>query len=112
MFGIEQKVEATARKAALFSASAILALVGVAFLTGAAWVLLVELKSAVFASTLIGVIYLGFALIGFAFAMSSAKRPTEQEAAAQNLSGLSPLQLVVVSFLQGLEQGARNKRKP
>lgn len=111
MFGVEQKVEAAARKAALVSASALLALVGVAFLTGAAWVVLVELKSAAFAATLIGAVYIGLALIGFAFSMSVANRPTTQHAMGQNLNGLSPLQLIVVSFMQGIEQGTRNKRQ-
>ena len=111
MFGIEKKVEAAARKAAIFSASAFLALVGGAFLTGAAWLVLVELRSPTFAATVIGAAYFGLALVGFAVGSSSPKRPTVQQAPEQELHGLTPLQLVVVSFLQGLEQGARNKRK-
>ncbi len=112
MFGVEKKVEAAARKAALFSASALLAMVGAAFLTGAAWLLLAELQSAIFAATVIGAVYFGLALVGFAVASSSSKKALLSQTQNVDLSGLSPLQLVVVSFLQGIEQGARNKRKP
>lgn len=111
MFGIEQKVEAAARKAVLFSASGILATVGAAFLTGAAWLVLVELRSPIFAATVIGSVYIGVALVLVAIASSSAKRPIAPQPLAQNPNGLSPLQLVVLSFLQGIEQGASSKRK-
>lgn len=111
MFGIEKKVEAAARKAALFSASAFLALVGGAFLTGAAWLVLVEMRSPTFAATVIGAAYFGLALVGFAVGSSTTKRPVVQPTPDQDLNGLSPLQLVVVSFLQGIEQGARSRRK-
>lgn len=112
MFGVEQKVTAAARKAALFSASAIFASVGTAFLTVAAWLVLSELKSAVFAATIIGIVYLGLGLIGFGFASVSYRRRTPpQHSAAEPPAELSPLQLVVVSFLQGIEQGARSNRK-
>lgn len=111
MFGVEQKVEAAARKAVLISASALLALVGSAFLTGAGWLVLVELRSPTFAATVIGAAYFGLALVGFGLSARTAKRKVAPHAAAQDLNGLSPLQLVVVSFLQGIEQGARNKRQ-
>ena len=112
MFGVGQKVEAVARKAAIASASAILAVVGAAFLTGAGWLLLVEVRSALFAATVIGAIYMGLALIGFAVAASTTHKRHVHHDPQDAMHGLSPLQLVVVSFLQGIEQGARNKRKP
>ncbi|WP_458792838.1 phage holin family protein [Yoonia sp. MH D7] len=111
MFGVEKKIEAAARKAALFSVSGLLATIGVAFLTCAAWLLLTELRSELFAATVIGAIYLGFALIGFAVAASSKRKVVVQQPRDDGSNGLSPLQLVVVSFLQGIEEGARNKRK-
>lgn len=111
MFGLEQKVEAVARKAVLVSASAILATVGAAFLTGAAWLVLVELRSAIFAASVIGAVYVGVALVLLAVASSSTKTPTAQQPFQQDLNGLSPLLLVVMSFLQGIEQGASSKRK-
>tara|TARA_R110002051_G_scaffold1008_1_gene4873 strand:- start:6866 stop:7204 length:339 start_codon:yes stop_codon:yes gene_type:complete len=111
MFGVERKVAAVARKAALFSASALLATVGVAFLTGAAWLLLVELRSPLFAATVIGSVYVGLALVGLGIASSSSDRTVVPHDRTHDLNGLSPLQLVVVSFLQGIEQGARSKRE-
>lgn len=111
MFGLERKVEAAARKAALFSAGALLASVGVAFLTVAAWLVLVELKSAIFAALVIGVVYFGTALVVFAVGSSGSRSASTHQAQHQDLNGLSPLQLMAVSFLQGLEQGARSKRK-
>ena len=111
MFGVEKKVAVAARKAALFSVSGLLGLVGAAFLTGAAWLLLVELKSALFAATVIGGVYMGLALIFAAIGSSSARKPVQQHPDDPNPNGLSPLQLVVVSFLQGVAQGAQAKRK-
>lgn len=111
MFGIEKKITAAARKAALFTGSAFLASVGVAFLTVSAWLVLAELKSTIFAATVIGVVYIGFALIGLALANVSPKDDIKLNSQAQNLNGLSPLQLIAVSFLQGIEQGARSRRQ-
>lgn len=112
MFGISQKIENAARKTALVSASALLATVGAAFLTGAAWLLLVELRSPLFAATVIGGIFFGLALLVLALSTSRSHKSTARQPLGQDLGGLSPLQLVVVSFLQGIEQGASSKRKP
>jgi hypothetical protein len=110
MFGIEQKLEKAARKAAAFSAGGLLAAVGAGFLTAAAYMLISEMRTPLFAVTTLGLIYLGLAAIAFAI---GAFRPDEQDrkiSAAALPGNLSPMQLMAVSFIQGLEQG-RNRRR-
>jgi hypothetical protein len=111
MFAFEKKISAVARKGALYSASAILVFVGAAFLTVAAWLLLTELKSTLFAATVIGATYAGLGLIGFAIASASSQPPTTPKTPNDTLNGLSPMQLMVVTFLQGFERGAKAKRE-
>lgn len=110
MFGFEQKVEKAARKAAAFSVGGLLTVVGAGFLTAAAFMLISELRTPLFAVTIIGVIYLGLAAIAFGIGLS---RQTTHNRTAPNTGlpdNLSPMQLVVVSFLQGLEQGRNSGR--
>jgi hypothetical protein len=113
MFGIEHKVAKAARKAGLVTASAALTCVGAAFLTSALWMYLSIMQSPIFAAALIGLLYLGGAAILLAVALSrpAPRRPRYEERDPQDpLRGLSPMQLVLVSFLQGLEQGRHTKR--
>lgn len=113
MFGIERKMERIARKGAAFSAAGVLVAVGVAFLTVAGWIVLAELRSPLFAATIIGVVYLGAAAIAVAIGLKKPDLPEMHSVAdtvqKQTVSDLSPLQLVVLSFLQGFEQ-ARTKK--
>ena len=109
MFGIEQKVAQTARKAGLVTASAALTCVGAAFLTAAVWMYLSTTQSAMFAALVIGLIYLGIAAILLAVAMARPAPPPRNET-PDPMKGLSPMQLILVSFLQGLEQGKNSKR--
>lgn len=113
MFGIENKVEKAARKGAAFSAAALLGGVGAAFLTAAGWMILSELRSELFAASVIGVLYLGAAAISAAWGMknpSNTASSREQLAQGPDGTDLSPLQLVAVSFIQGFEQGRRKDR--
>lgn len=111
MFGIEQKVEKAARKGAAFSAATVLALVGMAFLTTAGWIILSELHSALFAATVIGFIYVGAAAITLAVGLKKPQHTHSQPTGHVSAdSDLTPLQLVVLSFLQGFEKGRQNDR--
>lgn len=109
MFSLEDKVARTARKAGLVTASAALTFVGAGFLTAAAWVYLSVAYSEVFAFGLIGLVYVGAGLVTLAFGLArpSHTAPKTQDA----LHGLTPMQLVLVAFLQGLDQG-RNTKPP
>ena len=114
MFGIEQKVEKAARKAAAFSIGGLLAAVGAGFLTTAAYMLISQAQTPLFAVTVLGLIYLGLAALAFAIGVmrqNSRRHGTPAHAAAALPGDLTPMQLVAVSFLEGLEQG-RNARRP
>ena len=108
MFGIEHRVAETARKAGLVTASAVLTSVGAAFWTTAAWIYLSTEHSAVFAAVLIALFYSGLGIVLLAIAISRPRQPDPRERDA--LGGLSPMQLVAVSFLQGLDQGKKARR--
>ena len=111
MFGLEVKLERAARKLAAFSIAGVLAAVGISFLTVAAWIALAELRSDSFAALIIGGIYLGAALIVLAIGLARPRRVVPAAyPAASPMAGLSPLQTVVLSFLQGLEQGRQSVR--
>lgn len=109
MFGLEHKVEKAARTAVAFSVGGVLTMIGAGFLTAAGFMLLSELRSPLFATTVIGAIYTGLGLI--VIASGTAKR--DSKPAPQTPKGtdaLSPMQLVAVSFIQGIEEGRRSKR--
>jgi hypothetical protein len=111
MHGIEHKVAGVARKAGLVTASAVLTGVGTAFLTAAAWIYLSTVHSTGFAALIIGLVYIGAGVVVLAMALSRKPAPAVSEPSQDALGGLTPLQLVVVSFLQGLDQG-RNAKPP
>jgi hypothetical protein len=108
MFGFKHTVAGAARKAGLITASAALTCVGAVFLTTAAWIYLSTTHSPSFAALMIGLVYVGAGAVVLAVALSRPHPapPPQQDA----LGGLSPMQLILVSFLQGLEQGQTAKR--
>lgn len=108
MFGIEHKIAETARKAGIMTASAALTIVGAAFLTTAAWIYLSAEHSSAFAAVVIGLIYLGAGVITLAYGLSRPPRP--KSVAEDSLGELTPMQLVLVSFLKGLDQGKKARR--
>jgi hypothetical protein len=114
MFGIERKVERAARKGAALSAAGLLAMVGLAFLTTAGWMVLTELRSPLFAASIIGAVYVGLAAIVLAIGLKkpdhSHHKSQPKSAQGVDTSDLTPLQLVVLSFIQGFEQGRQNSR--
>lgn len=104
---LENKVKKAARKGAAFSVGTVIFLVGVGFLTVAAWILLSTWHDALFAATVIGLGYCGLGAIAMGFALRSGKATRLETVKVEQQ--LSPLQLVLLSFLDGFEQGRRTK---
>lgn len=102
MLGLEHKLAHAARKAGLITASAALTLVGAGFLTAALWLYLSAEQSPLFAAVVIGCGYFGAGILALAVASSRGRRhyhPPQES--------ISPMLLVALSFLQGLEQGKK-----
>lgn len=106
MFGLTRKIETAARTAAVFSIGGVLAAVGLGFLTVAAWIVLASAHSPAVAATVIGSGYLGLGLICIGLGARRKDHPQPAAVPHTQRGDLSPMQLVAVSFLQGLEQGA------
>ncbi|MFD0859068.1 hypothetical protein [Roseovarius aquimarinus] len=106
------------RRVLLNSVGGVLIAIGVGFLTSAAWILLEEAYSALFAAAVLGGIFVGFGLIFIGIAARAKKRAKmiAAEAAALHgpatpppLGGLSPL---AEAFIIGLNaaQAARGRK--
>ena len=102
MLLIQNKLEKAARKGAAFSVAGLMALVGMGFLTAAFWMVLSQWRTDLFATTVIGLIYFGAGAVIAALAMRKPPAPPKPH--------LSPLQLMIVSFLDGFEQAQRTKK--
>ena len=107
MFAIEQKVRGAARKAGCITAGMVLMGVGATFLTGAAWIYLSAAFSALIAAGIIGCAYTGVGAILLAIGTSSSTYSRED--AQDSVKAETPVQLVLLSFLQGMEQGRRSQ---
>lgn len=107
MFAIEQKVRGAARKAGCITAGSVLAAVGAAFLTGAAWIYLSAEFSALMAAIVIGCAYMGVGAVVLAFGTGSSE--SSHGESANNVKAETPAQLVLLSFLQGMEQGRQSQ---
>lgn len=106
MFGIPQKIGVAARKAGVITAGAALTSVGVAFLTSATWIYLAAEHGTLFAASVIGLVFTGLGIILVATGSFAGRSNTEyHQQAAVSPQAESPAQMVVLSFLKGLEQG-------
>lgn len=88
------------RRAGFGLGGAFLVLIGLGFLTVAAWITLVEMRDAQFAATVIGAVYVG---VGLLVAVIGGRRPVHHPPRAAhpgNMSGLS------AAFAQGFDAGA------
>ncbi|MBV7407777.1 hypothetical protein [Maritimibacter sp. DP1N21-5] len=118
MFGaIEMKARLAARRAAFSLAGALLLMVGLAFLTVAAWIGLVQATDTLTAALVIGGAYTGLALIAFAFAIRRPRVPMRDPYVAaamatppRHKSGLEEAGGIAAAFMSGLNAGsaARN----
>ena len=107
MLGIKQKVRGAARKAGCITAGSALAAVGAAFLTGAAWIYLSVEFSSFLAAVIIGCSYMGVGAIVLALGAGSSSPSQSDE--PSHVKAETPAQLVLLSFLQGMEQGRQSR---
>jgi|TARA_R100000655_G_scaffold87095_1_gene127238 fatty acid desaturase len=100
-----------ARTAMLSAGAAILLLIGLLFLTLAAWLYLVTVTTAMTAALILGAAYfgVGFLLLALAGSDGSAPRhaPDQGEPAASEHDGLKNL---VMAFLAGITAGQKARR--
>jgi len=89
------------RRAGFGLGGAFLVMIGLGFLTVAAWITLVEMRDAQFAATVIGAAYVG---VGLLVAVLGGRRPVHRPPLtaprAGDMSGLS------AAFAQGFDAGA------
>lgn len=110
---VKDSARAAARAAAFSMLGGIFALVGIAFLTVALWLLLEQMDGALFAATVIGALYtaVGFLLLAFGArgkTQSSAHRAQAQRAATHPgtpTAEREPLVQVAEGFAIGMQAG-------
>ena len=112
MLGVKHKIAGAARTTGFVTAGTVLGMVGTGFLTVATWIYLQATFDALVAASTIGCVYLGlgFLLLGVGLSSSSSRKRSEGDPQTGAPQAESPAQLVVLSFLQGLEQGQQARR--
>ena len=108
-----------ARRAAFGAGATAFILVGVGFLTSAAWMMLAQMQSPLFAATVIGCAYVGIGLVGVGIAVSSSEtsRPTIDASHASSegkrAADLPPLaEAFVFGLNAGLSADQRRTKRP
>ncbi len=111
MFGpVESKVARVGKKAVIGLGAGLCLGVGVAFLTVAAWLLLVAVADALTAATVIGVTYLGAGLILLGVVLTGGNSGTDRtahNAATGPEQGAAEVPPLMAAFLHGMNAGAR-----
>ncbi|MDO5758200.1 MAG: phage holin family protein [Rhodobacterales bacterium] len=104
---IRDRSARAARRALILISGVAFLLIGIGFLTSAAWIMLEEVYSAAAASAILSGVYAGVGLVAIAIASSSAKRelrtperPVQQDPAETLQPGVTPP--LVQAFLIGL----------
>ena len=104
---IKDRSARAARRALILISGVAFLLIGIGFLTSAAWIMLEEVYSAAAASAILSGVYAGVGLVTIAIASSSAKRelrtperPVQQDPAETLQPGVTPP--LVQAFLIGL----------
>ncbi|KIN74163.1 hypothetical protein [Sulfitobacter guttiformis] len=99
----------TAGTAAISFGAGILLCIGLAFWTAAGWMLLLTVTSPINAAMIMGAIFTGAALIGFAVVSvrgsNHKKRPAHAAPKPPTLDGL------IAAFISGLTAGARTRSR-
>ncbi len=107
----EAKASHAARSAAIGLGAGIALCVGLFFWTLAAWLFLLTVTSSMVAALIIGCIYSGGGLIGFAI-ISSRGRKTPPAPVQRNPEPQVGLDALVAAFMKGAQAGSRVKSPP
>lgn len=107
MFGIQQKMAQTAKRAGFLSGGLLLCAVGVGFLTVSVWLGLVPFVGAPLTAAIIAGGYLGVGLILIGVGAGFG-HPTNQQSAAEPPKADGPP--IVQAFLHGLQAGSNAER--
>lgn len=114
MFGLVNNLQSRARqmaRAAAFTAVGVaFALTGLAFLTGALWVLLDSYEGALFAWTVIGIVYLVVGLCFLLFARRGDAKTPAMPAAQPPVQTVEPFLQMAEAFAIGMQAGRRARR--
>ena len=107
---VEHAANRTARTALLGFGASVTLIVGILFLTLAAWIYLVQVTSALSAALILGGMFVGVSLI--MFSMLSARRRAlarrrERDRAALKVTGMQEL---LLAFLSGMKAGRSRRR--
>lgn len=113
MFSIKQKAKQTAKRAGLLTGGLVFCVVGVGFLTVAAWIYFANVLSVQLAALIIGGVYVGagLILIGLGSSRSHHVDPmplSEHEAKPAPQPNVPPL---LQALLFGIEAGSKVTRK-
>ena len=109
MFGIEQRLAHTAKRAGLLSGGLLLCTVGAGFLTVAGWITLYPLIGIVNTALVFSGLYLGVGLIMIG---AGAHRTSSRShnASSQAQSRATTTQPIIEAFIFGVQAGARADR--
>lgn len=98
----------SAKTAAISAGAAVALAVGLAFWTAAGWIFLLTLTTSLNAAIIIGALYTGAGLIGFAIAsMRGSKTPPPQP--AQPPKGAPTIESFITAFMTGVTAGSRTR---
>ncbi|WP_146590027.1 phage holin family protein [Puniceibacterium confluentis] len=108
-FTLRDYARRTSRAITFSAAGAVLVAIGLGFLTAAFWMMLAELRSAIFAAQVVGFLYTGAGLILFAVARAQ-RRLYRAPPAAPAAATVDPFMKMIEGFLIGLDAGRRTSR--
>ncbi len=109
MFGIEEKVANTAKRAGFLSGGLLLCSVGGGFLTVAAWLALVPTVGAQLTATIIAGVYLGLGFILLGLSAKGSDQKADQTPKQTDADVAAPP--IVQAFMYGLQAGAQAEQK-
>lgn len=104
------RLRRAARAAMLSATAALMLLIGLMFLTLAAWLYLITVTSTLGAALILGAAYLGVGFLLLAIAGSGAQAPPAQAEESHTSSEHDGLKNLVLAFLGGITAGQKARR--